>query len=114
MRMFTGTFSPTCAAGREPTVGPQRSEARRRAAWPGAQSIELRPAMAQRHGAGGTIYTYHFAPTGAIFEYAADLHRVRGEARHVPGRWSLDDHGFANLGGPGPPIEIMETATPQA
>src|SRR5579859_4462745 len=28
-----------------------------------------------RHGAGGNIYTYHFDPAGAIFEYSADLYR---------------------------------------
>ena len=67
-----------------------------------------------RHGAGGNIYTYHFDPAGAIVEYAADLYRVWDEATYVPGRWSLDDHRFANLWGPGPPIEMMETATPQA
>ena len=68
----------------------------------------------RRNGAGGNIYTYHFDPAGAIVEYAADLYRVWDEATYAPGRRSLDDHRFANLWGPGPPIEMMETATPQA
>jgi len=67
-----------------------------------------------RHGAGLNVFTYHFDPAGAIVEYAADLYRVWDEASYVPGRWSLDDHRFANLWGPGPPVEMMETATPQA
>ena len=67
-----------------------------------------------RHGAGGNIFTYHFDPAGAIVEYCADLYRVWDEATYVPGRWSLDDPRFANLWGPGPPVEMMETATPQA
>ena len=33
---------------------------------------------------------------------------------YEPGRWSLDDHRFANLWGPGPPPEMMEAATPVA
>ena len=67
-----------------------------------------------RHGAGGNIFTYHFDPAGAIVEYCADLYRVWDEATYVPGRWSLDDPRFANLWGPGPPVEMTETATPQA
>ena len=66
-----------------------------------------------RHGAGGNIYTYHFDPAGAIVEYCADLYRVWDEATYEPGHWSLEDPTFANLWGPGPPIEMMETATPQ-
>lgn len=67
-----------------------------------------------RHGAGQNIYTYHFDPAGAMVEYCADIYQVWDEATYVPGRWSLDDSRFANLWGPGPPIEMMETATPQA
>lgn len=67
-----------------------------------------------RHGAGNNIFTYHFDPAGAIVEYCADLYRVWDEATYEPGRWSLEDPTFANLWGPGPPIEMMETATPQA
>jgi catechol 2,3-dioxygenase len=67
-----------------------------------------------RHGAGGNIFTYHFDPAGAIVEYCADLYRVWDEASYEPGHWSLEDPTFANLWGPGPPIEMMETATPQA
>jgi catechol 2,3-dioxygenase len=66
-----------------------------------------------RHGAGGNIFTYHFDPAGAIVEYCADLYRVWDEATYEPGHWSLEDPTFANLWGPGPPIEMMETATPQ-
>ena len=66
-----------------------------------------------RHGAGNNIYTYHFDPAGAIVEYCADIYRVWDEATYEPGHWSLDDPTFANLWGPGPPIEMMETATPQ-
>jgi catechol 2,3-dioxygenase len=67
-----------------------------------------------RHGAGQNIFTYHFDPAGAIVEYAADIYRVWDEATYTPGRWSLEDPRFANLWGPGPPPEMMETATPQA
>ena len=67
-----------------------------------------------RHGAGQNIYTYHFDPAGAIVEYCADIYQVWDEASYVPGRWSLEDPRFANLWGPGPPAEMMETATPQA
>jgi catechol 2,3-dioxygenase-like lactoylglutathione lyase family enzyme len=67
-----------------------------------------------RHGAGQNIYTYHFDPAGAIVEYCADIYRVWDEASYQPGHWSLEDPRFANLWGPGPPIEMMETATPQA
>jgi len=67
-----------------------------------------------RHGAGQNIYTYHFDPAGAIVEYCADIYKVWDEATYEPGHWSLDDPRFANLWGPGPPIEMMETATPQA
>lgn len=67
-----------------------------------------------RHGAGQNIFTYHFDPAGAIVEYACDIYRVWDEATYVPGRWSLDDPAFANRWGPGPPREMMETATPQA
>jgi catechol 2,3-dioxygenase len=66
-----------------------------------------------RHGAGQNIFTYHFDPSGAIVEYAADLYRVWDEATYEAGHWSLEDPRFANLWGPGPPIEMMETATPQ-
>jgi catechol 2,3-dioxygenase-like lactoylglutathione lyase family enzyme len=66
-----------------------------------------------RHGAGGNIFTYHFDPAGAIVEYCADLYRVWDEATYEAGHWSLEDPTFANLWGPGPPIEMMETATPQ-
>jgi catechol 2,3-dioxygenase-like lactoylglutathione lyase family enzyme len=67
-----------------------------------------------RHGAGRNIFTYHFDPAGCIVEYYADVYRVWDEATYVPGRWSLDDWRFANLWGPGPPVEMMETATPLA
>lgn len=67
-----------------------------------------------RHGAGQNIFTYHFDPAGAIVEYCADLYRVWDEATYEAGHWSLEDPTFANLWGPGPPIEMMETATPQA
>ena len=67
-----------------------------------------------RHGAGQNIYTYHFDPAGAIVEYCADIYKVWDEATYEPGHWSLEDPRFANLWGPGPPIEMMETATPQA
>src|SRR5665213_549160 len=67
-----------------------------------------------RHGAGQNVYTYHFDPAGAMVEYCADMYQVWDEATYVPGRWSLDDARFANMWGPGPPIEMMETATPQA
>ena len=67
-----------------------------------------------RHGAGQNIFTYHFDPAGAIVEYCADIYRVWDEATYEPGHWSLEDPRFANLWGPGPPIEMMETATPQA
>ena len=67
-----------------------------------------------RHGAGQNIFTYHFDPAGAIVEYCADIYRVWDEATYEPGHWSLEDARFANLWGPGPPIEMMETATPQA
>jgi catechol 2,3-dioxygenase-like lactoylglutathione lyase family enzyme len=67
-----------------------------------------------RHGAGQNIFTYHFDPAGAIVEYCADLYRVWDETSYEPGHWSLEDPTFANLWGPGPPIEMMETATPQA
>ena len=67
-----------------------------------------------RHGAGENIYTYHFDPAGAIVEYCADMYQVWDEATYEPGRWSLEDPRFANLWGPGPPLEMMETATPQS
>jgi catechol 2,3-dioxygenase len=67
-----------------------------------------------RHGAGQNIYTYHFDPAGAMVEYCADIYQVWDEATYEPGHWSLEDPRFANLWGPGPPIEMMETATPQA
>jgi catechol 2,3-dioxygenase-like lactoylglutathione lyase family enzyme len=67
-----------------------------------------------RHGAGQNIFTYHFDPAGAIVEYCADIYRIWDEATYTPGRWSLEDARFANLWGPGPPSEMMETATPQA
>jgi catechol 2,3-dioxygenase len=67
-----------------------------------------------RHGAGQNIFTYHFDPAGAIVEYLADLYRVWDEATYEPGHWSLDDPRFANLWGAGAPVEMMETATPQA
>jgi catechol 2,3-dioxygenase len=66
-----------------------------------------------RHGAGQNIYTYHFDPAGAIVEYCADMYQVWDEATYEPGHWSLEDPRFANLWGPGPPMEMMETATPQ-
>jgi catechol 2,3-dioxygenase len=66
-----------------------------------------------RHGAGENIYTYHFDPAGAIVEYCADIYKVWDEATYEPGHWSLEDPRFANLWGPGPPVEMMETATPQ-
>jgi catechol 2,3-dioxygenase len=66
-----------------------------------------------RHGAGQNIYTYHFDPAGAIVEYCADIYKVWDEATYEPGHWSLEDPRFANLWGPGPPVEMMETATPQ-
>jgi catechol 2,3-dioxygenase len=65
-----------------------------------------------RHGAGENIFTYHFDPAGNIVEYYADVYQVWDEATYVPGRWSLDDHRFSNLWGPGPPMEMMETAIP--
>ena len=67
-----------------------------------------------RHGAGSNIYSYHFDPAGAIVEYCAEMYRVWDEAAYEPGHWTLDDPRFANIWGPGPPIEMMETATPQA
>jgi catechol 2,3-dioxygenase-like lactoylglutathione lyase family enzyme len=67
-----------------------------------------------RHGAGQNVYTYHFDPAGAIVEYCADIYKVWDEATYEPGHWSLEDPRFANLWGPGPPTEMMETATPQA
>jgi catechol 2,3-dioxygenase-like lactoylglutathione lyase family enzyme len=67
-----------------------------------------------RHGAGQNIFTYHFDPAGAIVEYLADLYRVWDEATYEPGHWSLEDPRFANLWGAGAPVEMMETATPQA
>jgi catechol 2,3-dioxygenase len=66
-----------------------------------------------RHGAGQNVYTYHFDPAGAIVEYCADIYKVWDEATYEPGHWSLEDPRFANLWGPGPPVEMMETATPQ-
>ena len=67
-----------------------------------------------RHGAGQNQFTYHFDPAGCIVEYYADLYQVWDEDGYEPGRWSLDDPRFANLWGPGPPREMMETATPLA
>jgi catechol 2,3-dioxygenase len=67
-----------------------------------------------RHGAGQNLFTYHFDPAGCLVEYYADLYQVWDERTYVPGHWSLDDHRFANLWGPGPPPEMMETATPLA
>jgi catechol 2,3-dioxygenase len=67
-----------------------------------------------RHGAGQNIFTYHFDPAGHIVEYYADVYHVWDERTYVPGRWSLDDPRFANLWGPGPPREMMETAVPIA
>jgi catechol 2,3-dioxygenase-like lactoylglutathione lyase family enzyme len=67
-----------------------------------------------RHGAGRNLFTYHFDPAGVLVEYYADLYQVWDEASYEPGRWSLDDHRFANLWGPGPPPEMMEAATPIA
>ncbi|HTX09327.1 MAG TPA: VOC family protein [Solirubrobacteraceae bacterium] len=67
-----------------------------------------------RHGAGQNIFTYHFDPAGCIVEYYADLYQVWDERTYEPGRWELDDPRFANLWGPGPPLEMMETATPLA
>jgi catechol 2,3-dioxygenase-like lactoylglutathione lyase family enzyme len=67
-----------------------------------------------RHGAGQNVFTYHFDPAGCIVEYYADLYQVWDERTYEPGRWSLDDPRFANLWGPGPPPEMMETATPLA
>jgi catechol 2,3-dioxygenase len=67
-----------------------------------------------RHGAGQNIFTYHYDPAGAAVEYCADIYHIWDEATYTPGRWSLDDPRFANLWGPGPPSEMMETATPQA
>jgi catechol 2,3-dioxygenase len=67
-----------------------------------------------RHGAGQNIFTYHFDPAGCIVEYYADLYQVWDENTYEPGRWSLEDPSFANLWGPGPPMEMMETATPLA
>jgi catechol 2,3-dioxygenase-like lactoylglutathione lyase family enzyme len=67
-----------------------------------------------RHGAGRNLFTYHFDPAGVVVEYYADLYQVWDEAGYVPGEWSLDDHRFANLWGPGPPPEMMEAATPLA
>jgi catechol 2,3-dioxygenase-like lactoylglutathione lyase family enzyme len=66
-----------------------------------------------RHGAGQNVYTYHFDPAGAIVEYCAVIYKVWDEATYEPGHWSLEDPRFANLWGPGPPVEMMETATPQ-
>ena len=66
-----------------------------------------------RHGAGRNSHSYHFDPAGAIVEYCAEMYRVWDEAGYEPGRWSLEDPRFANMWGPGPPIEMMETATPQ-
>jgi hypothetical protein len=65
-----------------------------------------------RHGAGENIFTYHFDPAGNIVEYYADIYHVYDEQGYVPGRWSLDDSRFSNLWGPGPPMEMMETAIP--
>jgi len=65
-----------------------------------------------RHGAGENIFTYHFDPAGNIVEYYADIYHVWDEGTYEPGRWSLDDLRFANLWGPGPPVEMMETAVP--
>jgi catechol 2,3-dioxygenase-like lactoylglutathione lyase family enzyme len=67
-----------------------------------------------RHGAGNNLFTYHFDPAGCIVEYYADIYQVWDERTYVAGRWSLDDWRFANLWGPGPPPEMMETATPLA
>jgi catechol 2,3-dioxygenase-like lactoylglutathione lyase family enzyme len=67
-----------------------------------------------RHGAGQNLFTYHFDPAGCIVEYYADLYQVWDERTYEPGRWSLDDPRFANLWGPGPPPEMMETAIPLA
>ena len=67
-----------------------------------------------RHGAGLNQFTYHFDPAGCIVEYYADLYQVWDERTYEPGHWSLADPRFANLWGPGPPIEMMETATPVA
>ena len=67
-----------------------------------------------RHGAGLNLFTYHFDPAGCIVEYYADLYQVWDEDTYEPGRWSLEDPRFANLWGPGPPPEMMETATPLA
>ena len=67
-----------------------------------------------RHGAGMNVFTYHFDPAGCIVEYYADLYQVWNEREYEPGRWTLDDPRFANLWGPGPPPEMMETATPLA
>ena len=55
-----------------------------------------------------------FDPAGSLVEYATGIYRVWDEATYTPGRWSLEDPRFANLWGPGPPPEMMETATPQA
>jgi catechol 2,3-dioxygenase len=65
-----------------------------------------------RHGAGQNVFTYHFDPAGNIVEYYADVYQVWDEGSYVPGRWSIEDPRFANLWGPGPPIEMMETAVP--
>src|SRR5262245_53849167 len=67
-----------------------------------------------RHGAGRNLFTYHFDPAGAMVEYYADLYQVWDEDSYEPGHWSLDDHRFANVWGPGPPPEMMEAATPLA
>jgi catechol 2,3-dioxygenase-like lactoylglutathione lyase family enzyme len=67
-----------------------------------------------RHGAGQNLFTYHFDPAGCIVEYYADLYQVWDERGYEPGRWSLDDPRFANLWGPQPPPEMMETAIPIA
>lgn len=67
-----------------------------------------------RHGAGQNLFTYHFDPAGCVVEYYADLYKVWDEETYVPGRWSLEDHRGPNLWGPGPPVEIMEAATPVA
>lgn len=67
-----------------------------------------------RHGAGQNLFTYHFDPAGCIVEYYADIYHVWDEPTYEAGRWSLDDPRFSNLWGPGPPVEMMETATPLA
>jgi catechol 2,3-dioxygenase-like lactoylglutathione lyase family enzyme len=65
-----------------------------------------------RHGAGENIFTYHFDPAGHIVEYYADIYHVWDEGGYEAGHWSIEDPRFANLWGPGPPMEMMETAIP--